>query len=161
LCHPRIETLTRHASANSKQSAVAEKERREIGLEQSVRTDTGEYEKRHISGAGKAVDDIGPCLARNIRHVQPRRGRYDVSSGQRIPPRQLVPGDSKQLLDKIYHFPPGFRPISFSTSLTMLRSTNWSRSGSGFPCGQPSSGVVRDSNKSFIRLGGISGLYLS
>jgi hypothetical protein len=50
LCHPRIETLTRHASANSKLSAVANKERREIGLEQSVQTDTGEYEKRHISG---------------------------------------------------------------------------------------------------------------
>ena len=33
------------------------------------------------------------------------------------------------------YFPPGFLPISFSTSLTMLRSTNWSRSGSGFPCG--------------------------
>jgi len=33
------------------------------------------------------------------------------------------------------HFPPGFLPISFSTSLTMLRSTNWFRSGSGFPWG--------------------------
>src|SRR6266508_5643311 len=59
------------------------------------------------------------------------------------------------------HFPPGFLPISFRTSLTMLRSTNWFRSGSGFPCGQPSSGVVRDSKRPLIRLGGISRFYVN
>lgn len=66
-----------------------------------------------------------------------------------------------QLPNDGYSPPPGFLPISFNTSLTILRSTNWFRSGSGFPWGQPSSGVVRDSKRSLISSGGISGLYLN
>jgi hypothetical protein len=38
--------------------AVARKERREVGLEPRVQTDTEEYIKRHISLGGKAVENI-------------------------------------------------------------------------------------------------------
>jgi hypothetical protein len=37
--------------------AVARKERREVGLEPRVQTDTEEYIKRHISLGGKAVEN--------------------------------------------------------------------------------------------------------
>ena len=114
--------------------------------------------KRDTSPTGKAVDKIGPLFGspHSSCSTSARQVRCEFWSTY-----LTSPADGKQLLEKVYHFPPGFRPISFSTSLTMLRSTNWSRSGSGFPCGQPSSGVVRDSKRSLISSGGISGLYLS
>ena len=86
LCHPRIETLTRYALANSKLSAVADKERREIGFEQSVQTIPGSM-KGDTSPAGEAVDDIGPLFGspRSSGSTSARQVRCE--SGQRVRPR--------------------------------------------------------------------------
>ena len=64
------------------------------------------------------------------------------------------------LASRYPHF-AGFLPISRKVSFSRLRATNCSRSGSGFPAGQPSSGVALDSNSSRSKLGGISGENLS
>ena len=58
------------------------------------------------------------------------------------------------------YFPSGFLPISLSTSLTMLRSTNWFRSGSGFPAASPVPAWFAI-QKVFDQLPGVSGLYLN
>jgi hypothetical protein len=67
LCQSRIVTWAVDSSANSKLYAVSKNERREIGLERSVQTDTVRVEK-DTSPVLKVIEDSGilhlPCQKR-------------------------------------------------------------------------------------------------